>query len=123
LKRKALVGLLLFSVALVILGLFNPEYYHFPRCPFLSLTGFQCPGCGSQRAIHALLHGHILYAFRMNLIFIPGIIYAGTGFLLSAFNPNGWSVLQRKWYGQRAAYIALMIIIVFWIGRNLYSRF
>ena len=31
----------------------------FPRCPFLTLTGLKCPGCGSQRAIHCLLHADI----------------------------------------------------------------
>ena len=31
----------------------------FPRCPFLSITGWRCPGCGSQRAIHAILHGYV----------------------------------------------------------------
>ena len=30
----------------------------FPRCPFLTLTGLKCPGCGSQRAIHCPLHAY-----------------------------------------------------------------
>ena len=48
----------------------------FPRCTFLTLTGYKCPGCGSQRAIHALMHGDIAGAFRFNallLISIPWI--------------------------------------------------
>lgn len=28
-----------------------------PRCHFKALTGFDCPGCGFQRALHAALHG------------------------------------------------------------------
>ena len=31
----------------------------FPKCPVMSITGFPCAGCGSQRAIHALLHLNI----------------------------------------------------------------
>lgn len=27
-----------------------------PKCMFRVLTGYDCPGCGSQRALHALLH-------------------------------------------------------------------
>lgn len=117
-KRNTLLGILLFCIALLLLGLFNPEQYHFPRCPFLSLTGFKCPGCGSQRAMHYLLHGDVMAAARMNLLFIPGIIYAGTGFLLSAMEPKGWEEIQKKWYGRNAAWIAFVIIVVFWIGRN-----
>jgi hypothetical protein len=29
----------------------------FPLCPFRLLTGLTCPGCGSTRAMHQLLHG------------------------------------------------------------------
>jgi len=121
LKRNSIFGLLLVCTALLLLGLFNPVQYHFLRCPFLVLTGFQCPGCGSQRAIHYLLHGDILQAMRLNLLFIPGIVYAGTGFLLSAFDVKGWPAIQQKWYGKNAAYVALVIILAFWVGRNLYS--
>ena len=31
----------------------NPGTY--PICPFLGLTGFHCPGCGTLRALHQLL--------------------------------------------------------------------
>ncbi len=119
-KRSAFFGLLLFGAALLIIGLFSPDQFHYPRCPFLSLTGFRCPGCGSQRAIHYLLHGEVVQAARMNLLFLPGILYAGTGFLLSVLNPNGWPAIQQRWYGKNAANIALVVIVVFWVGRNLY---
>lgn len=36
------------------------------RCPFATLTHQPCPGCGSTRAIRALLHLHIADAFRLN---------------------------------------------------------
>ena len=37
-----------------------------PQCPFLRLTGLYCPGCGAQRALHALLLGDLAGAFRFN---------------------------------------------------------
>ena len=38
----------------------------FPKCLFFSLTGLQCPGCGSQRALHSLLHLDLVAALRYN---------------------------------------------------------
>lgn len=35
-------------------------------CPILTLTGWQCPGCGSTRALYSLLHGDPVKAFTMN---------------------------------------------------------
>src|SRR5437762_10353071 len=43
----------------VFLFFFNPAApanQWFPKCPFLLLTGYQCPGCGSTRACYQLLH-------------------------------------------------------------------
>ena len=37
-----------------------------PKCIFKMLTGYDCPGCGSQRALHALLHGNIARAWQCN---------------------------------------------------------
>lgn len=46
---------------------YNPETAGFyPRCPSKVLTGYNCPGCGSLRGLHALLHGNIAAAWHYN---------------------------------------------------------
>ena len=48
----------------------DPSMAHFPiRCPLHELTGIQCPACGSQRALHAILHGEWNEALRFNAFF------------------------------------------------------
>jgi len=53
-------GLMLAALAGgLVLFLFDPSQYHFyPRCVMYTTTGLLCPGCGSQRALHHLFHGH-----------------------------------------------------------------
>lgn len=49
-----------------------------PSCPFKTLTGLYCPGCGGQRAFHATLHGDFVEAFHDNFlifIIIPMALY------------------------------------------------
>lgn len=48
----------------------------FPKCPFKLLTGWSCPGCGIQRAIHSLLNGRWSEALSYNYFFIISIPYA-----------------------------------------------
>lgn len=48
----------------------------FPQCPLKWLTGLSCPGCGVQRALHALLNGHFAEALSYNYFFILSIPYA-----------------------------------------------
>ena len=50
----------------VMLYLHHPSHYPIPQCPFSSLTGLYCPGCGSLRSLHFLLHGEIAAAVRRN---------------------------------------------------------
>ncbi len=42
----------------------------FPPCPVRLLTGWLCPGCGSLRAAHQLLHGHWAAAFGLNPLMV-----------------------------------------------------
>jgi hypothetical protein len=40
-----------------------------PACPFHAMTGLYCPGCGTTRALHALVHGDVANALAMNPMF------------------------------------------------------
>lgn len=87
-----------------------------PKCPFLLLTGWKCPGCGSQRAIHALVHGDIIEVFRQNALFLPSIAYI-ISIVASRLKPS----LHDKLTGQIAIWTYFGIIIVFWISRNIFG--
>jgi hypothetical protein len=91
----------------------------FPRCYFHLLTGYYCPGCGSQRAIHSLLHLDFYGVIRNNFLFIPAaliIIYHYSHKILNKkFNLNLPNILYLK----NTPLIILLIITIFWILRNL----
>ncbi|NUN93831.1 MAG: DUF2752 domain-containing protein [Verrucomicrobiae bacterium] len=54
------------GVMMAVWILKNSAKHFFPPCPFHALTGWYCPGCGSTRALHQLLHGHLVAACRFN---------------------------------------------------------
>lgn len=108
------------AIAVILLyGLLDPSVWPFPRCPFLMLTGLQCPGCGSQRAIHHALQGSFGQSMQFNPMFLPGIVYALIGYGTSIFFPGHWPEIKDRYYSQKAAWIVLVIILVYWIVRNL----
>jgi hypothetical protein len=94
----------------------------FPKCPFLLATGLKCPGCGSQRAIHALLHLNIGSAFAYNTLLVCSIPYL---LLLVAGRAIQFFRLSATFYAriQRPAVIwsYLALVIVFWMTRNLFG--
>src|SRR4051794_8882384 len=47
---------------------------HYPTCPFLFLTGWYCPGCGSLRCLHALSHGDVGAAVSFNPLTVVGLL-------------------------------------------------
>lgn len=92
----------------------------YPPCPFYYLTGLYCPGCGSLRGIHSLLHGDIVRALGYNplmVLSIPFIIF------LSISNSNmkvHGRVLMKKHIFSAGFYkILLVIIFSFWVLRNI----
>lgn len=60
---------------LALLCFFDPSTSAiFPPCPTNALTNLHCPGCGTLRAMYALLHGDLKEALSQNIlavIFIP----------------------------------------------------
>ena len=116
------VVVLLLAVLFYIYKTFNPSVSSiFPRCPFLSLTGLQCPGCGSQRAVHHLLNLEIVPAIYQNALLVLSIPYImlGAGFDMLQ-NPSDKALKWRKiLFSTKAIYVVLTLIITFSIIRNL----
>ncbi len=90
----------------------------FPGCPWRAFTGFTCPGCGTTRAFHQLLHGDVLAAFQLNPLFvisIPFLIY----FLLRYTNTvMRGQTLKKNALAAKYIWALFVIVLSFWIFRN-----
>lgn len=73
-----LAGISLLVVAFaVLLRRFPPEQYSFyPVCPIYAIFHLKCPGCGSTRALAALLRGNWHEALHENALFVLGVLPA-----------------------------------------------
>lgn len=97
----------------------NPDVPgHYPTCPFYALTGYYCPGCGSLRAIHALVHGEVGQAFGYNMLsmsMVPVLGYIWVSWLIRSLQGKPRKAPPHPaWIWGLAAVIA-----VFWVVRNL----
>lgn len=70
-RLLAVGGLIVVLAGAVLIFRFDPRTAaFFPRCPLHAVTGLHCPGCGSTRALHSLLHGDLLGALKMNAFLV-----------------------------------------------------
>jgi hypothetical protein len=118
--RKALIfggGIVAFGCA--ILFCFDPTQYHFyPTCIFHQTTGLLCPGCGSLRALHQLLHGHLVTAFRFNPVLVVSLpLLAGFAVLYSLKKQR--CEPARPLFTSRWLWAMGIIFLAFSIWRNL----
>jgi len=99
--------------------LLDPETSElFPPCPFLALTGFYCPGCGTLRALHQLTRGHPVAALDLNplmILMLPFIAYFLASHVMLAATGR-----PLKTFFVRPALIwtLLVVILVYWMLRN-----
>ncbi len=122
--NKNLVKLLVVFLALLGLGYL---YFHFdpihnilfPKCPLYATTGIYCPGCGSQRATHALLHMDIPGVFSSNLLFLPAIILVIWHYFTQIFNYFFGTHLQSILDKSKAPWVIFIIVLLFFILRNI----
>ena len=120
-NRRIPVLALWLMLAIVGVGLFFLEPGKspwLPGCLFRALTGFTCPGCGTTRALHQLVHGNLSSAFQFNpllILSLPFLLYA----LLRYTN----AVVRGEPINRNslpAGYIWAIfgIVLFFWIFRN-----
>jgi hypothetical protein len=105
--------------ASVYLFIFEPgKSGFFPLCPFRALTGLTCPGCGTTRCLHQLLHGNIIAAFKFNPLFfvaLPFLFWALARFTNSAIVGRPPATIHVN---PRYVWSIVALIVSFWIFRN-----
>lgn len=100
---KVIVLITLIAGLLVIAFLPPEEHSFYGTCIFRSVTGLDCAGCGTLRGTHALLHGDIASAFRLNALYvvsIPFLIYA--------------LFIQLRWIPERGIVFSLYSFFIRW---------
>jgi hypothetical protein len=113
------------AVAVVMLRVFDPATSGvFPPCPVRYLTGWHCPGCGSLRAIHQLLHGNLRAAWAMNpltVVLLPFLTYGLASHALDEIRATGLRCPSLPRFFLTAVWIHALCaaIILFGIARNL----
>lgn len=93
----------------------------FPRCLFYSLTGYYCPGCGSQRAIHSLLHINIYGVIANNFLFLPAVLLIIYHYLRTVINAGLNRKLPDILYMKNTPWVIFGTVIIFWVLRNIPS--
>lgn len=118
--KKGIWGVLLLLAVVVYFG-FDPSVNAwFPKCPFLMLTGWKCPGCGSQRAIHSLLHLDVLSALRYNFLLVASLPVLAVLLYAEAVResrPMCYAKVHRVVY----IWIYFVIVCVWWLLRNVFD--
>ncbi len=121
-KYPVYLLILLAAVVLaVVYKMYDPfDFVFFPKCPFRELTGWECPGCGSQRALHHLLNGNVGGAFRANALLVVAIPYVIAGIAIEQVKSPGprLLVLRKALYGKWAIMVVLTLILGFFLLRN-----
>ncbi len=109
-RLKTIVLGLAFGAAATVLFAFDPvRVTVFPVCPFHQWTGLWCPGCGTTRALHQLLHGNVAAAFRFNALSMAMLPVAG--YLIVRGDA---STLKPTWI-----WALLVVIVAFGVLRNI----
>lgn len=88
-----------------------------PQCVFYKLTGLKCVGCGSQRMLHAILHGDFYGAFQANalaFISLPFIAFL----LWLETRRNKYRRLYARIYTKAFIVVVVVIFAGWFILRN-----
>jgi len=103
----------------LILFLFDPTRYPFyPVCAFHQVTGLLCPGCGSLRAMHQLLHGNLATAFHFNPLLVVTLPIAAAYFAYCysrrATFSEPFHAVHGKWW-----WVFFVLALAFTVWRNI----
>ncbi len=123
--RKILATAAITALATAVVAAVVAFYYSYspadnlsPKCLFRLLTGYDCPGCGAQRALHAMLHGRVAEAWRLNP-FLFFAVPAAVFFIVAEWQRRRWPRLYAACFRPWVMILCLAAISGWWIGRNI----
>jgi len=90
---------------------------HYPLCPFRWATGLDCPGCGSMRGLHQLLHGQVGAAADYNVLFVIAAPWLVAGWFVAVLRLLGLRIRTPRMPNLLNRAIPV-VVIAFWIVRN-----
>src|SRR5687767_2173685 len=112
-QYKTLASAIVMAAGAWILYTFPPQSHSFyPPCVFRAMTGLLCPGCGSTRALHALLHGHVGEALTLNP-FLFAVMIGGLVSVPSLLRGETPAFLMKPWF----AWTSFAVVVGWWIAR------
>ena len=115
-----MVFAILATAGAVLLWLFDPAHsLIFPPCPLHYFTGLYCPGCGSLRALHALLHGDLRQAIAMNALTVILLPFIGFGLVSEIYMQFRERPLVAMRMPANCIRTLFAVIVLFGIARNL----
>lgn len=118
-KIIAVILIIVFVGLVVIYVKFDPTHSHIaPKCIFKTLTGYDCPSCGGQRALHLILNGDVKRAFMLN----PFLFFATPYIALIAYSSfcDGKYAKRLKHIVQSPTMVTvyLFVYVAWWVIRN-----
>ena len=106
------------AVVIFVYSSFDPSASAlFPKCVIKSLTGYDCPGCGSQRAIHSLLNGDLMQAWHYNALLVASLPLIAVLLAAAAMRtrfPRFYAAVNSR----QVIIAVAVIVIIWWILRN-----
>lgn len=119
-KKQVIALSILAGLGLILLRVFDPATAGiFPPCPVHYLTGWYCPGCGSLRAMHALLHGNFVKAWAMNPLTVMLLPFLSYGLISEALFWMRGTRLPQPALSAGQIRVLFAVIILFGVVRNL----
>lgn len=120
---KRIFWTIAFVVLLAVLGVvyffIDPmEVRWMPRCIWKVATGTDCPGCGSQRMAHALMHGDLRAAWQANAYAFCMLPIIG-GLVWLEFFRERHPRLYRQVHSPGAIWGLGISVLAWWVVRNL----
>ena len=91
----------------------------FLPCPFRTLTGWWCPGCGLTRATHHLLRGDVTQALRYNLFVVLILFGLSATWLAWTLQVAGRPIRPLTRLPSWLYAVAITTLVTFAIVRNL----